>query len=301
MSIHDTSTPIVNDVTAASNTNGNPADKASALAANALADLAAKLEAGHSDALTSYLRFLAKFHRYSALNCLLIQIQNPDATHVAGYGRWQELKRQVRKGEKGIAILAPCTFKKQGQDEADDATKDKRSSRRQSDAVEDEPQTVTRFRTAYVFDVSQTEGEDLPTLNEVTGNPGYQLAALKSLVTERGIKVEYRDDLGGARGMSTGGKILLLCGMPHAETFSVLVHEFAHELLHKGERRAETNVRIRELEAEATAFVITTAVGLSNDSASRDYIQLYGGNAKLLAQSLQHIQKVSCEILDYLL
>ncbi len=264
--------------------NLNTTDKASALATSAIADLASKLEAGRSDALTAYLRFLGRFHRYSALNVLLIHVQNPEATHVAGYGRWQELNRQVRRGEKGIAILAPCTFK-----------------RKNEDREEDEREVVTGFRTAYVFDVSQTDGDALPSLGTVEGDPGYQLAALQSLVGELGIKLECADILGGARGMSCGNRIVLLRGMPKAEEFSTLVHELAHELLHRGERRAETNVRMRELEAEAVAFVVTSTIGLENRTASSDYIQLYGGDAKALAQSLQHVQRISSEILTYLL
>ena len=273
----------------------NPQDKASALAAVALADLASNLDAGHSDALTAYLRFLGRFHRYSALNTLLIMIQNPEATHVAGYGRWQDLKRQVRKGEKGIAILAPCTFKKR-----DDQMDDRRDDRK-ADVDDDQTRQIVKFRTAYVFDVSQTDGEALPSFPEISGNPGYQLAALKSLVGELGIGLGYMESLGGARGVSTGGRILLLHGLKPAEEFSTMVHELSHELLHRDSRRSETTVGIRELEAEAVAYVVSSAIGLDNNDASASYIQLYRGDSRQLAASLQHIQRVSCEILDYLL
>lgn len=266
------------------NTLDNVQDKACAMANAALADLAAQLDAGHSDALKGYLAFLARFHRYSALNVLLIRTQRPDATHVAGFNRWKDMRRNVRKGEKGIAILAPCVHK-----------------RRDQDGMETETELVTGFRTAYVFDLAQTTGPELPTIGEVRGNPCYQLNALKSLVHEKGIKTEYRDDLGGARGVSTGGKILLLCGMSHAKQFAVLAHELAHELMHKGERRQVTDVRIRELEAEAVSYVVSTAIGLDNGTSSVDYIHLYNGDSKALALSLKHIQETVKEILDYLL
>ncbi|RYD85032.1 MAG: DUF1738 domain-containing protein, partial [Verrucomicrobiaceae bacterium] len=230
-------------------------DKACDLASQALADLTTKLDAGHSDALQKYLRFMARFHRYSWLNVMLIMSQNAEATHVAGFCRWKDMGRWVRTGEKGIAILVPIQF------------------RRPIDETEDEVQVVTGFKTGYVFDVSQTEGAELPTLNSVSGNPGLQLHALKDLVREKGIRLDYADILGGAKGISCGGRIVLLCGMSEAEQFSTLVHELAHELLHKGERRELTDVRTRELEAEAVAYVVTTAVGLDNDSASVDYIQ----------------------------
>lgn len=253
-------------------------DKACDLASQALADLTTKLDAGHSDALRKYLRFMARFHRYSWLNVMLIMSQNPEATHVAGFCRWKDMGRWVRTGEKGIAILVPIQF------------------RRPIDETEDEVQVVTGFKTGYVFDVSQTEGAELPTIGSVKGNPGLQLHALKDLV-----RLDYADILGGAKGISCGGRIVLLSGMNEAEQFSTLVHELAHELLHKGERRELTNTQRRELEAEAVAYVVTTAVGLQNESASVDYIQLWGGDAKQLGQSLQHIQNVSAEVLDYLI
>lgn len=264
-------------------------DKACSLASQALADLAAKLDRGHSDALAEYLRFLGRFHRYSALNVMLIQLQNPEATHVAGFERWKGMGRYVRKGSKGIAILAPCAYRRRTSED-----EDKRDP-------EEGKETVVGYRTAYVFDVSQTDGADLPSIGAVNGDPGLQLNALRALTNERGIRIECRDELGGARGLSTGGKIVLLRGMDPAEEFAVLAHELAHELLHKGERRAETDLRQRELEAEAVSYVVTTAVGLENDTASADYIGLYQGDAKLLAHSLQHVQRVSAEILEYLL
>ena len=272
-------------------------NKALSLADRALADLAAQLDAGRSDALVAYLAFSARFYRYSALNTLLIRIQNPEATFVAGFNRWRELGRCVRRGEKGIAILAPCVLKRRD-DEADARDQDGKGDRRDD---RDEPQAVTRFRTVWIFDAAQTDGEELPSIGTVAGDPGERLQALRDVAAERGIALRYADSLGGARGVSHGGKVELLAGMPPAEEFGVLAHELAHEALHKGERRAETNVLVRELEAEAVAFVVTTAAGLENGTASRDYIGLYGGDAKALARSLSHVQRASAEILDRLL
>jgi len=97
--------------------------------------------------------------------------------------------------------------------------------------------------------------------------------------------------------MSYGGRIMLLPGQSKAETFSTLVHEVGHELLHKAERRTATTKTVRETEAEAVAFVVGKAVGLVNGSASADYIQLYKGNASLLAESLEVIQQTASVIL----
>ena len=97
--------------------------------------------------------------------------------------------------------------------------------------------------------------------------------------------------------MSYGGRIALLPGQSKAETFSTLVHEAGHELLHKAERRTATTKTVRETEAEAVAFVVGKAVGLVNGSASADYIQLYKGSASLLAESLEVIQHTASVIL----
>ncbi|RYG27043.1 DUF1738 domain-containing protein [bacterium] len=262
-------------------------DKASSMASQALIELTTKVDAGHSDVLMTYFSFMARSHRYAWMNVLLILSQNPNATMVAGFCRWKDLGRHVRTGEKGIAILVPIQF------------------RRPIDESEEEFQVVTGYKTGYVFDVSQTEGAGLPSIGTVKGDPGKHLEALKSLVLEKGIKLDYADILGGARGISCGGRIVLLNGMDPAEEFSELVHELVHELahesLHKGERRELTDSQTRELEAEAVAFVVTTALGLENNSASVDYIQLWGGDGKKLRQSLQHVQSVSAEILDCVL
>lgn len=269
--------------------NNENANKAMVLADQALADLAEQLDRGHSEALSAYLKFLGRFWHYSALNCLLLQTQRPNAIHFASYAKWQELGRQVRRGERGLAIMAPVTYRRKvGRDEPEGETEENRG-------------VVTGFRTVHVFAEDQTDGPDLPTIGRVTGNPGEKLQVLRDLVAERGIELAYSDDLGGARGASYGGRVELIPGMEPAEEFATLVHEVAHELLHRDERRVQTTVQVREVEAEAVAFVVTTAVGLTNGTASADYLGLYGGDAKLLAQSLSHIQRVAAEILDRLL
>ena len=120
---------------------------------------------------------------------------------------------------------------------------------------------------------------------------------LVEFVNAQGIALEYNERIAPAMGVSYGGKIVLLPGQTKAEEFSTLVHELAHEMLHKAERRTVTTQTVRETEAEAIAFVVGKAVGLQNGTASADYIQLYHGNAALLAESLEVIQKTSAVIL----
>jgi antirestriction protein ArdC len=258
-----------------------------AIAANVQA-LIEQLEQGHSDALTAYLTAMGRFHNYSFGNILEIARQKPDATRVAGLYAWNQLGRKVKKGERGIRILAPVIGVRRKKDE--EAEKDIRT---QNKAV------LVGFRSAYVFDVSQTDGQELPELSErVTGSVGEYRERLVDFVIAQGIQLEFKESIAPALGVSYGGKIALLPGQSAPEEFSTLVHELAHEMLHKAERRTATTKTVRETEAEAIAFVVGKTIGLSNDRASADYIHLYHGNASLLAESLEVIQRTSALILS---
>jgi len=119
-----------------------------------------------------------------------------------------------------------------------------------------------------------------------------------TFIAERGIALEYSEEIAPARGMSEGGKITLLPGQSPAEEFATLAHELAHEMMHRDERRSGTSKRLRETEAEAVAFVVCSAMGLETGSAAQDYIGLYGGDAKLLGESLEYVQQTSTQILN---
>jgi hypothetical protein len=262
---------------------------AEAIAANVKA-LIEQLEQGHSEALTAYLTAMGRFHNYSFGNILEIARQKPDATRVAGLYAWNQLGRKVRKGEKGIRILAPLIGIRRKKD--DEAQKD---ITRQNEPV------LVGFRNVYVFDVSQTEGAELPELSgKVTGTVGDYRERLVEFVIGQDIKLEFSESIEPALGVSYGGKIVLFPGQSTAEEFSTLVHELAHEMLHKAERRTATTKVVRETEAEAIAFVVCQTIGLDSGRASADYIHLYHGNASLLAESLEVIQKTSAVILSAL-
>jgi hypothetical protein len=191
----------------------------------AIEQLADALNAGHSEALTGYLKAIGRFHRYSLHNVLLIASQKPNASHIAGFRTWNELGRFVRKGEKGIMILAPIVRRKADKEEKREETSG----------------TVAGFRAAYVFDVSQTDGKELPQIGTVEGDPCQYGVKLRSFASTQGIAVEYSAEIAPARGTSFGGRIALLPGQSAAEEFSTLSHELAHELLHRGDRRATTS------------------------------------------------------------
>jgi hypothetical protein len=262
-----------------------PNTKQELIAAN-IELLIEQLEAGKSGALTSYLTAMSRFHNYSFGNVLEIARQMPTATRVAGFWTWKNLGRSVNAGEKGIRILAPIV-----------GVKRKKDSEAEKDITKQNTRALLGFRNAYVFDVSQTNGVDLPSMHEVSGDPGENIDRLAAFLKSQGIQLVYNEKIAPALGMSYGGRIALLPGQPKAEEFSTLVHETAHEMLHKAERRTATTKTVRETEAEAVAFVVGKAVGLITGSASADYIQLYHGNASLLAESLEVIQQAASVIL----
>ncbi len=248
----------------------------------AIEQLIAALNEGRSETLTQYLAAIGRFHRYSLRNVMLIASQKPTATHVAGFHTWHKLGRFVKKGEKGILILAPIVRQKNESAEQDEIG---------------ELSTAVSFRAAYVFDISQTDGQELPSIGSVNGDPRDYRERVAKFVVEQGIALEYSGDIAPARGTSAGGKITLLPGQSPAEEFATLAHELAHEMMHRTERRSSTSKRTRETEAEAVAFVVCSAIGLETGTAAQDYIGLYDGDAKLLSKSLEYVQRTASQIL----
>lgn len=217
--------------------------------------LVQSLESGHSEVLTQYLGAMARFHTYSFGNVMLIARQKPDATNVAGIRAWNSLGRFVKRGEKGILILAPMvgTRRSRQNEIATDINTDNAADERKPE------HGLIGFRAVYVFDITQTEGKELPTLTEVRGEVGGYRERLFEFLKSQGVELSYSERIAPAKGLSHGGKITLLSGMKPAEEFSTLVHEIAHEMLHRGDRRTLTTKKVRETEAEAVAFVVCNA------------------------------------------
>jgi hypothetical protein len=226
-----------------------PTTKQELIAAN-IKLLIEQLEAGKSDALTNYLTAMSRFHNYSFGNVLEIARQMPTATRVAGFWTWKNLGRSVNAGAKGIRILAPLV-----------GVGRKKGKEAEQDIAKQNERVLLGFRNAYVFDVSQTNGADLPSMHEVSGDPGENVDRLAAFLKGKGIQLVYNPNIAPALGMSYGGRIALLPGQSKAEEFSTLVHETAHEMLHKAERRTATTKTVRELEAEAVAFVVARRLG----------------------------------------
>jgi antirestriction protein ArdC len=256
-------------------------DEVKQLTNKALEELIAALETGHNEALTAYLKTMSLFSKYSLNNLFLIARQRPDARRVAGYQTWRKLGRYVRKGEKGIAIIAPVV---------------RRTSEEDSKQTEDQ-RVIAGFKIAHIFSEEQTDGEPLAELGTVTGDPSAYFERLTNYIADQGIDLEYSQEIAPAKGVAMAGKITLLPDQTPAEMFSTCVHELAHCCLHQTARRAETTKRIRETEAEAVAFVVCNAIGLETGTASQDYVGLYGGDARLLLDSLEYVQQSASRIL----
>jgi antirestriction protein ArdC len=271
------------------------AETAKKLADQALTTLTDALAQGKSQTLRQYLAMIAKFPQYSFRNICLIAMQRPQATHVAGFSAWKQLGRSVRAGEKGIVIVAPMLLKAKEQDAASTESGEL-----------DTAKPVMRFRGVYVFDVAQTDGAALPALATIGGDPGDALARLQSAIRNRGITLDHDNVPFGCDGVSRGGHISIRPGMAPAEEFSVTVHELAHELLHRRAEaeQAETpkpSKTVRETEAEAVAYIVSSAIGLEVGDASKDYIQLYNGDAKLLIASMEAVQQAASQIIHAVL
>lgn len=263
----------------------------------ALKELADSLRQGKSQSLLRYLAFMARFHQYSFGNCLLIALQRPEATLVAGFQRWKQLGRTVRRNERGIALLAPMIGRRQPTDSEseDDSSAETAAHTSRSGS------TIRGFRIVYVFDVSQTEGRELASFAQLSGDPGDHIPKLEQLIAARGIQLEYVTSvLQGANGASFGGRIQISLQLPPPQQFSTLVHELAHELLHHGPQREQLSKAVRETEAESVAYVVCRAIGLECSTRAADYIQLWSGSEQTLQESLDRIRAVARDLLQEL-
>ena len=262
------------------------ADYARRVSRQAFKELVEAVEAGKSQKLVDYLKAMGRFHNYSLGSTILIGFQKPNATRVAGFRTWQKLGRNVKRNEKGIAIMAPILWRRKITHTDDE-----------EDESEHEEETTLAFKTAYVFDIRQTYGKPLPEFARVKGGPGVYTERLRRYVVGKGIKIEHSNAIGSAEGVSAGGLIKLKKGLTAAEGFSVLAHETAHEILHHSKESMPNDKKVRETEAEAVAFVVCHGIGLDVNTASSDYIQLYNGDKETLVKSLERIQRTAAEIL----
>ena len=276
-----------------------------------------KLEQGikelfESERFKEYLRTMSKFYNYSFNNTLLIAMQKPEATYVAGYTSWQRnFDRQVMKGEKGIKILAPAPYKAQEEREKIDPVT-------QKPVIGADGKTVTEtvevlrpaFKVVSVFDVSQTDGKELPDIivDELKGTVENYEAFFDALKQESPVPVSFEDIPGGAKGFFSPveSRIAIQEGMSEIQTVKTAIHEIAHAKLHafkQDEQAAPEDKKDRhtkEVEAESVAYTVCQRYGIETSDYSFGYIAGWssGKETKELKSSLDTIRKTAAEMIE---
>ncbi|GMA59470.1 antirestriction protein ArdC [Alicyclobacillus sacchari] len=244
-----------------------------------------------------FLQFQATFHKYSFANTLLISIQQPNATWVAGYNRWKALGRFVKKGEHGIEIFAPLLKK---QTNKADPTKEESGETPQE---EENKRILYGYRVVYVFDVSQTDGKPLPSVEspKILTGESHLYTKLQQACP---FPVDEVGSLGGANGKFNlfTHQIEIVHALPVAHKAKTLIHEWAHGLLHSNGPVDAMRKPFIELEAESTAFVVAQALGLDTSDYSFSYIAGWSGKDALAALKAcgTRIQQAADQILKAL-
>lgn len=262
------------------------------------------LEEGVKNVFTSekyldYLDVMSKFHRYSSNNILMIMLQMPEAQYVAGYTTWKQLERNVKKGEKGIKILAPCKYTVEvGLVDA----KSKEPILDENGKQKIEKRDKIGFKTAAVFDISQTEGKELPELvTELKGTVEEKHTIYRALEELTGIRIQEEDIKGGAKGyfqhstlQGEKGKIVVQRGMEDLQSVKTAIHESAHCLLHDtGAIQENASRDKKEVQAESVAYVICKKLGLDTSDYSFAYVASWSSGKEVseLRESLDIIQE----------
>jgi antirestriction protein ArdC len=251
-----------------------------------LADLKEQVSKFDDKEFRNALDFIAhNFHRFSFHNTMLIHMQKPLATLCKGFKQWKKLNRFVRKGEKGLAILFPTvrTFKEEDPKTGAEVEK-----------------AVTLFYVGHVFDISQTEGEEIPELEALKigvpentdAEPFFKV--LSDAVGRLNLALET-DNTGQAGGWTDGEKVVVNSDSNHATSVNTVFHELGHALLHFGEDRATLSKELKELEAESVAYVVAQHFGLHTDSVS--YLGSWTKTVDLM-ESLERIHKTAEKIID---
>ena len=254
-----------------------------------------------SERYREYLQFASKFTDYSARNTMLINLQKPNATFVASYGKWRKLGRYVNSGEKGIVIFAPVIR------EADKYSEVKIDENGTEKIITiEKPLSEIIFKKVYVYDISQTSGKEIPSLvNELTGDIDVAIkeAVFTALRKVTGIDFEFAEIQGDAKGYynSAANRIVIKSGMSDAQTLKTAFHETAHKLLHDPDLAIATVKSPRnekEVQAESVAFMVSERLGLDTSEYSFPYIASWSDGKELeqLRDCLQEIQEAAKRI-----
>lgn len=265
-----------------------------------------------SDRYKEYLKVMSKFHNYSVNNTLLIAMQKPDATLIAGYNSWKNMfGRQVIKGAKGIKVIAPSPFKVKKEMEKIDPKTQKPIKGRDGKPVTHEVEiTVPAFKVVSVFDVSQTEGRELPSIgvDELTGSVEKYNDYFKAITQASPAPVGFEKIEGGAHGYYhlEEKRIAINKGMSELQNLKTLIHEIAHAKLHDVDLKApakelenRADRRTREVQAESVAYAVCQHYGLGTSDYSFAYVATWGSGREMseLKASLETIRSAASELI----
>ena len=271
-----------------------------------------------SDRYRNYLTTMSRFHRYSLNNVMLIHAQKPDATLVAGFNKWKNsFGRHVKKGEKGIQILAPTPYKiKQEEQKLDPDTKLPLLDENGEPVTEEKEVTIPMFKVVSVFDVSQTDGRPLPQISSsLTGDVAEYEVFLEALHRTSPVPISFQAMEPGMDGYFAPKKqkIFLREGMSQVQTICAAVHEIAHSKLHDYEHMTELaddgetilvpgekSRNTEEVEAESVSYAVCQYFGIETAENSFGYIAVWsqGKELKELRASLETINKTSSELIS---
>lgn len=262
------------------------------------------LQVMDSEKYKEYLKVQSMFHNYSSNNTLLILLQKPTATAVAGYKTWQNLGRQVQKGEKGIEILAPCRYKYKKEIEKINPITQKPIIDSKTGEPIKEVRTIEglSFRKVSVFDISQTEGKELPSLaKEIQTNSKNSEMVIKVIKEISEVPILFEDIEDGSKGYFSPieNKIVIKKDMSYDQTAKTLIHEYTHSQLH-GKDNFNIDRATAEVQAESVAFIVSNRYGIDTSEYSFSYLASWssGKDLKELKKSFDAIQKTANKIID---
>ena len=271
------------------------------------------LEVFESERYKEYLRVMSKFHHYSFNNTMLIALQKPDASLIAGFSAWKNTHgRTVKKGEKGIRIIAPAPFKvKQEMEKLDPKTNMPLVGADGNAIIEEKEITIPAYKVVSVFDVSQTEGKELPSIgvDELTGDVSQYEDFFTALKKASPVPIALEHIEGSAHGYYhlAEKRIAIDDNMSELQTLKTAIHEIAHAKLHdidlnapKEEKENHPNQRTREVEAESIAYTVCQHYGLDTSDYSFGYVAGWSSGKELseLKGSLETIRLAASELID---
>ena len=283
-----------------------------------LKEITARLEQGitelfESERYREYLRVMSKFHNYSFNNTLLIAMQKPDASLVAGFSAWKNnFGRNVMKGQKGIKIIAPSPYKvKQEMKKIDPHTQQPIIGKDGKPVTEEKEITIPAYKVVSVFDVSQTEGKEFPDIavDELTGDVERYRDFFAALEKTSPVPIGFEQIPGSSHGYYhlEDKRIAIQEGMSELQTLKTAIHEIAHAKLHdidlnapENEQQPRVDRRTREVEAESVAYTVCQHYGLDTSDYSFGYVAGWSSGRELseLKSSLETIRSAAAEIIN---